>query len=258
MTIRVPRAPFILLLAWAFLTFAAPDRALAEEVDLELVLAADGSGSIDDDELALQRAGYAAAVTDPEILGLIASGLTGKIALAYMEWGAPTSQHVIVDWMVIDGPDSAEAFAEALRTRPRAAYGYNSISEALAFSAAMIEDNAIQGLRRIIDLSGDGPNIGGRPLEPVRQAILSLGISINALVVASDGGGFRGPGGTPLADYYEQAVIGGPGAFAIVAQGREKFAEAIRRKMILEIAEAVHGTTSAEEALALASTLALH
>jgi hypothetical protein len=174
-----------------------------------------------------------------------------------MEWGAPTSQHVVIDWMVIDGPDSAAAFAEALRTRPRAAYGYNSISEALTFSAAMIEDNTIQGLRRIIDLSGDGPNIGGRPLETVRQAILSLGISINALVVASAGGGFRGPGGTPLADYYEQAVIGGPGSFVVVAEGRDKFAEAIRRKMILEIAEAVHGTTTPDEAIALARTLAL-
>lgn len=239
------------------LAFLLPVPALTQgvEVDLELALTADGSGSIDDDELAMQRAGYAAAITDPEILGLIASGLTAKIALAYIEWGAPTSQHIIVDWTVIDGPDSAAAFAQALLDRPRAAYGYNSISEALAFTARTMETNGINGLRRIIDVSGDGPNIGGRPLELVRQVLLDQGMTINALVVASEGGGVNGPRGLPLAQYYEQYVIGGPGAFAVVAEGREKFAEAIRRKMILEIAEGVHGTKTADEALALARRL---
>lgn len=248
---------FSVLFLAGFLAFCGSAPALAQEieVDLELALAADGSGSIDDEELAMQRAGYAAAITDPEILGLISSGLTGKIALAYIEWGAPTSQHIIVDWTVIDGPASAAAFADALRTRPRAAYGYNSISEVLAFSAQTMESNGIKGLRQIIDVSGDGPNIGGRPLDSVRQVLLGLGMTINALVVASANGGVNGPGGLPLAQYYEQYVIGGPGAFAVVAEGREKFAEAIRRKMILEIAEGVHGTKSADEALALARRL---
>lgn len=242
----------------ALVLFLAPAAAVqaqgagAVEVDLELVLAADGSGSIDDNELALQRAGYAAAVTDPEILNLILGGLHGRMAVAYVEWGAPTSQHTIVDWTLIDGPDSAEAFARALRDNPRQAYGYNSISEALAYSAGMIESNAYQGVRKIIDVSGDGPNIGGRPLAVVREAVLSLGITINALVVASPGGGFRGPGGIPLSVHYERDIIGGPGSFVVVAEGREKFAEAIRRKMILEIANAIHGTTTWAEARAAA------
>ena len=244
-----------LCLSFAF--SPASPRAQGMEVDLELALAADGSGSIDDGELALQRAGYGAAITDPEILGLIAGGLHGKIAIAYIEWGAPASQHIIVDWTVIDGKDSAEAFAEALRTRPRQAYGYNSISEALAFSARSMETNAYQGLRRIIDVSGDGPNIGGRPLEDIRSLLVNAGMTINALVVASERGGVNAPGGQPLAQYYQERVIGGPGAFTVVAEGREKFAEAIRRKMILEIADGVHGTDTAEEALALARRLSI-
>lgn len=249
-------------IAAAALAAAAPEASRAQaaggiEVDLELVLAADGSGSIDDDELALQRAGYAAAITDPEILDLIRGGLHGRMAIAYVEWGAPTSQHTIVDWALIDGPDSAAAFARALREAPREAYGYNSISEALAYSAGLIESNAYQGIRKIIDVSGDGPNIGGRPLAVVREAVLSLGITINGLVVASPGGGFRGPGGIPLSVHYERDVIGGPGSFVVVAEGREKFAEAIRRKMILEIANALHGATGWAEAQAIARRGAL-
>jgi hypothetical protein len=210
--------------------------ASAEEVDVELVLAADGSGSIDDDELALQRQGYADAVTSPEVLDAIASGIHGRIAVAYVEWGGPTSQHVIVDWAVIDGAASAAAFAEALVTRPRAARGYNSISAAIDFSVNLIETNAHQGLKKVIDVSGDGPNIGGRDVRAARDDAVNLGVTINGLVIVRPGGQVRRVAGEPLDVHYERDIIGGPGAFVMRADETNSFPEAVRRKMVLEIA----------------------
>lgn len=213
--------------------------ALAEKVDLELVLAADGSGSIDDDELRLQREGYAAAITHPKILDAIRSGFHQKIAIAYVEWGAPWSQHTIADWTVIDGPDSAARFAAELIAAPRMAESYNSISEAIAYSVNLIESNVYEGRRKIIDISGDGPQMNGRPLPEAKAMAMLSGITINALVVYKPGGVRTGPWGEPLIDHYRDDVIGGRGAFAHVAEGREQFAPAILKKMILEIAEAV-------------------
>jgi hypothetical protein len=208
-----------------------------EPVDLELVLAADGSGSIDDEELKLQRQGYAEAIAHPRVLGAIRAGYLRKIAVAYIEWGAPESQHVIADWAVIQDEASAKAFGERLVKEPRAAFGYNSISNAIHFSAEMIRANAYKGTRAIIDVSGDGPQIGGRPLSVVRQETVAAGITINALVIEAPGGALRGPGGMPLAEHYEKDVIGGRGAFVTVAKDRARFAEAILKKLILEIAD---------------------
>jgi hypothetical protein len=222
-------APLIVLLL-----AAAP--AAAEEVDVELVLAADGSGSIDDDELALQRQGYADAITSREVLDAIASGIHGKIAVAYVEWGGPTSQHVIVDWAVIDGPDSAAAFAADLVSRPRAARGYNSISAAIDFSVNLIETNAHQGIKKVIDVSGDGPNIGGRDVRAARDDAIALGVTINGLVIVRPGGQVRRVAGEPLTVHYERDIIGGPGAFVVTADETTSFPEAVRRKMVLEIA----------------------
>lgn len=215
---------------------AIPAAALAEELDVELVLAADGSGSIDDDELALQRQGYADAVTSREVLEAIASGIYGRIAVAYVEWGGPASQHVIVDWTVIDGPDSAAAFAGALTSRPRAAYGYNSISAAIDFSVSLMETNAYEGLKRVIDVSGDGPNIGGRAVTAARDDAVARGITVNGLVIVRPGGTVRRVAGEPLTVHYERDVIGGPGAFVMTADETATFAEVVRRKMVLEIA----------------------
>jgi hypothetical protein len=206
-------------------------------VDLELVLAADGSGSIDDQELRLQRDGYAAAIAHPDVLGAIAAGATGRIAVAYVEWGGADSQHTIVDWTLIDGPDSAEAFAGELRTRPRAARGWNSISGAIDYSADLIRTNDFEGERKVIDVSGDGPQRGGRPVEVARDEAVLDGITINALVIRSPGGGYRGPGGMPLADHYIVSVIGGFGAFVMTADRNETFRKAILAKMIREIAD---------------------
>ena len=205
-------------------------------VDLELVLAADGSGSIDDEELKFQRHGYAEALAHPRVLAAIRSGFHKAIAVAYIEWGAPQSQHVIADWAVIRDEASAKAFGKTLIDSPRAAFGYNSISNAIAFSANLIETNTYKGTRRVIDLSGDGPQIGGRPLEEVRRETVAQGIAINALVIETPAGSLRGPGGIPLAEHYERDVIGGAGAFVAVARERSRFPETILKKLVLEIA----------------------
>ena len=210
--------------------------ALAEEVDVELVLAADGSGSIDDDELALQRRGYAEAITSAEVLGAIGSGPVGAIAITYVEWGGAASQHTIVDWHVVRDAASAAVFADKLVSSPRQAYGYNSISGAIAYAADRIRENSYEGLSRVIDVSGDGPQIGGPPLAETRAAALAEGITINGLVIARPGGGVRGPGGMSLSEHYARDVIGGPASFVMVAEGTGRFADAVRRKLIQEIA----------------------
>ncbi|MEM1045217.1 MAG: DUF1194 domain-containing protein [Pseudomonadota bacterium] len=228
-----------LLLAAATLAGLLPRHGLAVEpfnVDVELVLAADGSGSIDNDELAFQRDGYAQAVTSEDVLNAIRSGVHGAIALAYVEWGGPASQHTIVDWMIVRDADSAKAFADALRARPRAAIGYNSISAAIDYSVGLLETNDARGLRRVIDVSGDGPNIGGRSVRAARDDAVARGITVNGLVIQRPGGGYRGPSGEPLDVHYRNDVIGGPGSFVMVAGGELDFAEAVRRKMVLEIA----------------------
>jgi hypothetical protein len=218
----------------AALLLALP--AAAEEVDVELVLAADGSGSIDDDELAFQRRGYAEAVMSSEVLNAIRDGIHQKIAIAYIEWGGPASQHTIVDWMVVSDQASAAAFAEALVTRPRAAWGYNSISAAIDYSVHKLETNEHQGIRRVIDVSGDGPNIGGRSIHAARDEAVVKGIVINGLVIQRPGGQPRIVGGRPLSLVYEEDVIGGPASFVMVADENVSFADAVRRKMVLEIA----------------------
>jgi len=228
------------LIAALFIAVAglsAPSSGIAlEPVDLELVLAADGSGSIDDEELRLQREGYAAAITHPRILAAIRGGYHQKIALAFVEWGGPMSQHTVVDWMVIDGPAAAEAFAGKLRAQPRMAEHYNSISEAIAYSTNLIASNAYDGRREIIDISGDGPQINGRSLTEAKLLAAAERITINALVISTPGGGYPGPSGEPLDEHYRNDVIGGRGAFVVVAEGRDHFAQAILKKMILEIA----------------------
>jgi hypothetical protein len=218
------------------LVWWAVEAGAAEAVDLELVLAADGSGSIDEDELHLQRAGYAAAITHPRVLNALRSGFHQAVALAYIEWGGPDSQHTIVDWHVIRDAASAQVFADKLLAAPRMAAGYNSISGAIDYAADLIRTNAYAGNRKIIDVSGDGPQIGGRPIELSRGEAVADDITINALVVKSAGGGYRGPGGMPLDMHYRLDVIGGRGAFVMVAEDRQDFARAVLNKLLLEIA----------------------
>lgn len=227
----------VLLLVFLLAGTASPLSAAVTE-DIELVLAADGSGSIDDVEMALQRDGYASAITHPRVLEAIRAGRHGRIALAYVEWGGPSSQHTIVDWAVIGDEASAAVFAEQLRTRPRRAIGYNSISGAIDYAARLMRENDYDGERLMIDISGDGPNIGGRPIWQSRDEAVAEGITINGLVIAGPQGNFRGPGGMRLLDYFREAVIGGIGAFAIEADRRLNFAQAVRTKLLREIARA--------------------
>ena len=213
---------------------SAPAR--AEPVDVELVFAADGSGSIDEDELRLQRKGWGDALTSRDVLDGIKDGAVGAIAVAFMEWGGPQSQVLIVDWHIIRDEASARVFADKLLAAPRGATGYNSISNAIDFSVRLVETNSHEGTRRVIDVSGDGPNIGGRPIEAARADALGKGFVINALAIRRPGGRPGGPGGMALEDYYRESVIGGPGSFVEIADEARPFALAARRKLLTEIA----------------------
>jgi hypothetical protein len=209
-----------------------------DEVDLELVLLADASRSIDDAEIRFQRRGYAAAITDPAVLAAISQGLRRRIALTYVEWGDSSSQEVVVPWAIIDGPESAAAFAQALLDTPRRGSGPNAIGSALATAHALIEANDIRSFRQVIDLSGDSAySFGGVPIEVARQAAISQGLTINGLAILCrdvDCGGR--PVMYDLEAAFARLIIGGPGSFVVTADGRRSFAEAVRKKLILEIA----------------------
>jgi hypothetical protein len=216
---------------------AALPAAAAEQVDLELVLAVDVSGSMDRDEQALQRSGYVDAVRHPDVVEAIRSGLTGRIAVTYMEWAGPAAQRVVVPWQVIDGRESAEAFSGRIAAAPLGTMRGTSISASLTLAAGLFEGNGFDGYRRVIDMSGDGPNNMGPPVVPARDAVLALGIVINGLpiMLKQGGGGFASI--NDLDTYYQNCVIGGPGAFLVAVRDPSELVEAIRRKMILEIAD---------------------
>lgn len=212
-----------------------------EKVDLELVLAVDVSGSMDPDEQALQRAGYIDAIRSEEVVEAIRSGLTGRIALTYLEWAGPFSQRVVVPWTLVDGRDAAERFASILAASPTGTMRGTSISGGLMVAAGLFRDNGFDGYRRVIDVSGDGPNNMGEPVMETRDAVLALGIVINGLPITLKPGN-RGYGSIEDLDkYYAQCVIGGPGAFLVAVANRGQLVEAIRRKMILEIADLSEG-----------------
>lgn len=225
-----------------FLSFflILPAAALAqEEVDLELVLLADATGSIDDDEIFFQREGYAKAITDPAVISAIKNNVIGKTAITYIEWGDFLSQELVVDWTVIDSKEAAGKFANALMQPPRTAYGRNAIGAALLFAKSRLEQNSFDGLRRVIDLSADSANNwNGPPISAARAEVLSAKITINGLAVLC-----RYCSGRPVSYDLEAAfqtdIIGGPGAFVITADSPSTFASAVRRKLILEIAEPI-------------------
>jgi hypothetical protein len=205
------------------------------QVDVELVLAVDISYSMDYDELNLQREGYILAITSEQFLDAMRRGPLGKIAVTYVEWAGTGEQQVVVPWQIVEDPKSADEFAVKLKNAPiRRAYR-TSISGALQFSAALFGAQ-YKGLRRVIDISGDGTNNQGDLVEPTRDDVLRKGITINGLPVMLK---------TPLASmidlpeldiYYQDCVIGGPGAFLVAVRERHQFADAIRNKLILEVA----------------------
>ena len=224
--------PIIAALIWAF-------PATAEEVDLELVLLADATGSIDAAEIRFQREGYAQAITHPQVLKVITAGMLGRIAVTYVEWGDQQSQDVVVPWTVIDGKAAAEAFTEKLLAAPRRAFGFNAIGSALAKATALITGNRYQGLRKVIDISGDSANNwDGVPIETARDAAVAQGITINGLAVLCKEAGCGGrPVSYSVEAAFEQQIIGGPRSFVVTADGSKSFAEAVRQKLILEIAD---------------------
>lgn len=227
----------LILLFWPAQTMAA------EEVDLELVLLADASGSIDQAEIEFQRQGYAAAIMHPDVLAAIGDGLLGKIAVTYVEWGNAASQEVVVPWTIVDGRQSAERLAHALLTTPRMAYGYNAIGSAINFGEQLIEHNTLRGLRKVIDLSADSANNwDGIPIGVARQSAIAKGITINGLAILCRSADCSGrPITYDLEAAFEQEIIGGPGSFVVTVDGPKEFADAVRRKLILEIANRADG-----------------
>jgi len=219
---------------FAALLALAPAPAPAQRpqgVDLELAFVVDASGSIDEDETRLQRQGYADALVHPRVLRAIQGGFLRSIAVAYIEFAGDGCTRMSVPWTRIHDNASAKAFGATILSRePMFCPGGNAISEAVAFAAASIAANAFDGTRRVIDVSGDGPNTLGEPIELVRDAVVKQGITINALAI-------HRPSYPDLPEYFRIAVTGGPGAFVIKAESRAAFAEAILRKMIREIAE---------------------
>ncbi len=209
----------------------------AEAVDVELVLLADASGSIDDAEILFQRQGYASAITDPQVIAAISQGYEQRIAVTYVEWGAADSQEVVVPWTIIDGAGSAAAFAKQLMAPPRLAFGRNAIGNALAAGQALIESNDIAGFRKVIDFSGDSANNwGGLPITTARDAAVGAGIVINGLAILCRECASGRPISYDLEEAFERLIIGGPGAFVVTADNRESFAEAVRKKLLLEVA----------------------
>jgi hypothetical protein len=233
---------------WAVLGLlaVATGEAAAQSVDLELVLLADASRSIDDGEIRLQRQGYAAAITHPEVLRAIEQGFDQRIAVTYVEWGDARSQDVVVPWTVIDGKDSAAAFAATLLEGPRRAFGPNAIGSALTVAQGLIEGNELEGYRKVIDLSADSiSSWDGIPLAEARQSALMADIVINGLAVLCRSCSGR-PNSYDLEAAFADRIIGGPASFVVTAENDLHFAEAVRRKLLLEIA----GTTPAGETVA--------
>jgi len=206
-------------------------------VDLELVLAVDVSLSIDSREALLQRQGYVQAFRDPLVVDAIGQGILGRIAVVYFEWANSAHTQLITDWTLIDSPASAEIFAAALeRRRPGPAH-YTSISGAIDFAATLFGDNGFEGTRQVIDVSGDGPNNWGDLVNRARDRAVAQGFTINGLPILDLSAGPFSRYNIPNLDlYYRDCVIGGPGSFIVVAENFEAFGEAIRRKLILEIA----------------------
>ncbi len=223
-------ATILLALAWT-----GPADAQVP-VDTALVLAVDASGSIEEAEFRLQKEGIALAVTDPSVLGAIRGGPFRRIAIAYVEWGGPGMARPVVDWMLVEDDASAQAFAEAVLAAPRSPQSYNAIGDAILLGTEMVRACPCEPARAVIDVSGDNPdNRSLRPAPLARDDAVAAGITVNALAILQDGR--YGASGKPfLVENYEREVIGGPGAFVLTARSRKDFTDALRRKMVLEIA----------------------
>jgi len=235
----------MVLVAFAGLGFAAPraPQQLAQRgtsdataVDVEVVLAVDVSYSMDPDEQALQREGYMAAITSREFMHAISQGMHGRIAMTYFEWAGMHHRQIIVPWRVIDGPETADGFAADIGRARYTRASRTSISGAMLFAMPLFDGSGFRGVRRVLDISGDGVNNNGPPVTLTRDEVLAKGITINGLPIMLKR---PNPGTLDIENldiYYEDCVIGGPGAFVIPIRERDQFKDAIRTKLVLEIA----------------------
>jgi len=214
----------------------ADNRPNAIPVDVELVIAVDVSYSMDPDEQALQREGYVLALTSKEFLQALRQGPHGKIAVTYFEWAGQSDQKILMPWRLIDGPEAADAVGAELARAPYRRASRTSISGGLIFAKPLFNDSGYKGLRRVIDVSGDGANNAGPLIVPTRDDVLAAGITINGLPIMLKRPYVGMMDIENLDVYYEDCVIGGPGAFVIPIREREKFIEATRTKLVLEVA----------------------
>ena len=231
-------------IAGAALVFAALSllgtAARAQDVDLLLVLASDVSRSVDTRKFELQRQGYAAALSNRRVVEAIQSGPHGKIAICFVEWSGATSLKLVIDWTIVSDAASARKIGDQMLELPRSFADRTSISAGLEFSFAQLERSPYKAARRTIDVSGDGTNNSGRDIASVRDEVTAKGVTVNGLVILSDSPlpwnpeHTNPPGG--LGEYYRRNVIGGPGAFVLVAENHDSFGQAIVKKMIAEIA----------------------
>lgn len=230
-------ALFCALLALACPWRTAPARAAEIAVDLELVLAVDTSFSMDGKEQRLQLDGYVHAFRHPEVVAAVRSGLHRRIAVAFMEWGGVGFQRIKVDWTLIEDEASANAFADRLDERHLVSLPRTSIAAAIAYSSTLFDGNGYDGMRRVIDVSGDGPNNQGIRVTDARDAAVARGITINGLPILLRPGEPAGYFDLENLDvYYQDCVVGGPASFIVPVYDKSNFAEAIRKKLILEMA----------------------
>ncbi len=229
-------------LVGAVLWPVAGNAVAADAVDLQLILTADVSRSIDMDEFRLERQGYASALKDPTVLSAIRSGTYGAIEICFIEWASVGEQKVVVDWTVIRDGESAAVVADQIVSAPRSYVGHTSISDALDFAAQHFATAATKSPRRVIDVAGDGTNNSGRSIQEARDAAVALGITINGLAIINLNPNFgyvahtQPPGGLP--NYYRENVTGGPGSFVLQIDDFHSFAEAMVQKLVTEIAAA--------------------
>ncbi len=222
-------------LAAAALSPSARAQQQQERVDVELVLAVDISQSMDYEEHTLQRMGYVDAFRHRDVGQAVSSGPEGRIAVTYMEWGGDFEPIVLIPWTIIDGPESARAFADKLANEQISSLSRTSISNALYSAADLIDMNNITSHRRVIDVSGDGPNNAGPPVEQARDEVVKRGFTINGLPILLE---------KPkefydidhLDRYYKQCVIGGSGSFIAPVFDLQQLAATVRKKLVLEIA----------------------
>jgi hypothetical protein len=225
----------------AVLGLAVPGIQLADtkgqvSVDVELIIGVDVSNSMDIDELEVQREGYAQAIVSEEFLQALRTGPSKRLAVTYFDWSASTDQKIIIPWRVIDGPETADAVAREIMKTPVQKGSSTSISGAISFAMPLFDENPYRGLRRVIDISGDGPNNNGAPVTGARDAALERGVTINGLPIMVENSSYSIVNIDNLDLYYEDCVIGGPGSFVVSIKHRNEFKQAIRTKLISEVA----------------------